>query len=205
MGPIVAILHAVLGKLFADESKAWLPWVTERITRLAARKLPLDQQARYYEEWRSHLNQVPGELAKLYVALGFVTAARRMSEDPLVRRCISQFIGLILFILYLPHFVAITVVIAVTSPGPTIFRRPKLNLKGNVFNRFGFRTARVGATQMTAIGKVLARFHLDDLPILLNVCRGDILLAEVKPIIHSDWIQHEKDKEASVWKKNFTT
>src|ERR1700756_1871868 len=65
MGHFIA---ALLGKLFADEFEAWLPWITERVTRAAIRRLAEDQRERYDEEWRSHLDEVPGELSKVWVA-----------------------------------------------------------------------------------------------------------------------------------------
>lgn len=83
MGPIVAALLAVflafLTKLFADEFRAWLPLVTEQMTRAAVRTLPADQRERYREEWRSHLNEIPGEIGKLVATLGFFWAGWKMS------------------------------------------------------------------------------------------------------------------------------
>jgi hypothetical protein len=75
MGHFIA---AILGKLFADEIKAWLPSIAERVTKVAARRLPEGQRERYDEEWRSHLDEVPGAFAKVWVACGFLTTATQM-------------------------------------------------------------------------------------------------------------------------------
>jgi hypothetical protein len=69
-------LAALFGKLAADEVKAWLPCIAARLTQAAVRKMPEGQQDRYNEEWRSHLDQVPGEIAKAWAAFGFLRAAR---------------------------------------------------------------------------------------------------------------------------------
>jgi hypothetical protein len=68
-------LAALFGKLCADEIKAWLPWITEKVTRAAITKLPANKRERYSEEWASYLNEVPGELTKIWVACGFFWAA----------------------------------------------------------------------------------------------------------------------------------
>jgi hypothetical protein len=75
MGHFLATLFA---KLFADEIKVFLPSIAERITKVAVRRLPERQRERYDEEWRSHVNEVPGAFAKVWVACGFLTAATQM-------------------------------------------------------------------------------------------------------------------------------
>jgi len=73
-------LAALLGKLCADEIKAWLPSITQRIIWLAVLRLPEDQRDRYSEEWQSHLDEVPGEIARLWTACGFFIAVKRVSQ-----------------------------------------------------------------------------------------------------------------------------
>jgi hypothetical protein len=87
MGSILAIwalvggvISAVVNIVLADECMAWLHWTAERLIRRAVRYLPENQRGRYSEEWRSHLNDVPGEIGKLVSALGFLRAGLRMSR-----------------------------------------------------------------------------------------------------------------------------
>jgi phage terminase Nu1 subunit (DNA packaging protein) len=80
-------LAALLGKLCADEIKEWLPWISGRIIRLAVGRLPEDQRERYSEEWHSHLDEVPGEIARLWTACGFLIATRQAPRpSPVVKR-----------------------------------------------------------------------------------------------------------------------
>jgi hypothetical protein len=58
----------------ADEFKAWVPWLTRNLIQFAACILPETERARRIEEWASHLEEVPGEIGKIVVALGFVRA-----------------------------------------------------------------------------------------------------------------------------------
>ena len=83
MGIIVAIgtlVTAILVQLLVEECKAWLPWVTERVIRLTVKRLPENQRERYGEEWRSCLNEIPGEIGKLLFALDFMRAGWKMSR-----------------------------------------------------------------------------------------------------------------------------
>jgi len=79
------LLYAVLIRVLADECKAWLPWITERVIRHAVRKLPANQRERYGNEWHSYLDQRPGNILKLFEALGFEwtawTSGRDLAEE----------------------------------------------------------------------------------------------------------------------------
>ena len=74
---LVGALGTALSRLLTDEFKAWIPWIIQRVIRRAIRRLPPAQRERFEEEWQSHINEVPGEIGKLTVALGFLTAAAR--------------------------------------------------------------------------------------------------------------------------------
>jgi len=69
------IFAAAISRIVADDIREWASWATERLIRRALRKLPARFQQRYDEEWRSHLDEVPGTTAKLFVAFGYVRAA----------------------------------------------------------------------------------------------------------------------------------
>jgi hypothetical protein len=129
MGHFIA---ALVGRLFADEFKAWMPWITERLTRAAVRKLPREQRQRYSEEWRGYLNDVPGEFAKVWVASGFFRAARKLSGE---RWAVLPRIGAFALMAFLlPIFVVITILIRINSGGHrSIFPRRYVFDDGRVF------------------------------------------------------------------------
>jgi hypothetical protein len=88
-------LAALLGKLCADEVKAWLPAIAEWLTRAAVRQLPAAHRERYNEEWHSYLDEIPGEVAKVFAALGFFRAARP-------RFHLSEIRGVVVFVVLWP-------------------------------------------------------------------------------------------------------
>jgi hypothetical protein len=80
-GLLVAILVPVATKLITDDVKAWLPWITNRLIERAVRSLPEGERQRYAEEWQSHVNEIPGDLSQIVVALGFNLAAGSISHS----------------------------------------------------------------------------------------------------------------------------
>jgi uncharacterized RDD family membrane protein YckC len=76
---IISFLLGVLGSVLANELKDWTPWLTERLVRFSAARLPRTRRSRFLEEWQSHLYDVPGDAAKLLVAIDCVRAAILMS------------------------------------------------------------------------------------------------------------------------------
>jgi DNA-directed RNA polymerase specialized sigma24 family protein len=77
-GLLRTLFLAVLSRLFADEARAWMPHLVSHLLKRAVSQLPEHHRKRYDEEWASHLNENPGDLSKLWAAIGFVRASQRI-------------------------------------------------------------------------------------------------------------------------------
>ncbi|MEJ2288799.1 MAG: sugar transferase, partial [Deinococcales bacterium] len=83
--------------------------------------------------------------------------------------------------------------VAVSSPGPVLFRQERVGLGGRTFRMLKFRTMHVDAERagglltvgadprVTPVGAFLRRFKLDELPQLVNVVAGDMSLVGPRP------------------------
>jgi lipopolysaccharide/colanic/teichoic acid biosynthesis glycosyltransferase len=114
--------------------------------------------------------------------------ARSRSYNP-VKRALDIAISATLIALLSPLLLAIAVAIRVETRGPILFVQPRHGLRGRPFNIFKFRTmhsdrcdtagtrqAIAGDPRVTAIGRYLRRYSLDELPQLWNVLKGDMSL-----------------------------
>jgi lipopolysaccharide/colanic/teichoic acid biosynthesis glycosyltransferase len=92
-----------------------------------------------------------------------------------------------------PLFVLIAMLVSLTSSGPAIFRQRRVGYRGAIFTIFKFRSMSDGSGQptdyispgdnrITPLGRFLRSTHLDELPQLWNVVRGEMSLVGPRPI-----------------------
>ena len=96
-------------------------------------------------------------------------------------------------VLLLPLFAVLAVLIKQSSPGPVLFKQPRLGLNGRKFNVYKFRTMKVhhehnvvtqatrNDARITPIGAFLRRTSLDELPQFINVLLGDMSVVGPRP------------------------
>ncbi|WP_204140175.1 sugar transferase [Halomicronema sp. CCY15110] len=101
-------------------------------------------------------------------------------------------------VLIAPLLGVIAIAIRLSSPGPIFFVQERLGQYGQSFQIYKFRTMVDGAVRLgagldtfegdprvTAVGKVLREYHLDELPQLFNVLRGEMSLVGPRPLLPS--------------------
>lgn len=90
-----------------------------------------------------------------------------------------------------PLLAGCAVAVKLSTPGPALFRHRRVGLGGRPIDVLKFRTMTHGAhgpqvttgrdARVTAVGRVLRRYKLDELPQLINVIRGDMSLVGPRP------------------------
>ena len=89
---------------------------------------------------------------------------------------------------------AIALAVRLSGPGPVLYRQARLGRGGREFRILKFRTMAPDAEERTGpvwatwndarttpVGRVLRRYHLDELPQALNVLRGEMSLVGPRP------------------------
>lgn len=111
-----------------------------------------------------------------------------------IKRLIDIIFSLIVFIVLLPIWIIVAILIKVTSPGPVFFLQDRPGQYKKIFKVYKFRTMRLGSEKMvkgqevmkddnriTSIGKFLRRSKIDEIPQVLNVLKGEMSLVGPRP------------------------
>jgi lipopolysaccharide/colanic/teichoic acid biosynthesis glycosyltransferase len=203
---VLGIFAAAFSRQLTDEFKAWTPWLINYLIRRAVRQLPENQRTLREEEWRSHINEIPGEFGKLFEALDFLRASWNMSPGLtdvtsylVVKRASDIFLGATAFWLLMPLLLVSAVAIRLDSDGPVTCVVRRMGHKHNTIKLWKFRTTAIpgdgpGLTQeghwdlrLTRVGRYLRQLGADGLPQLINVFRGEMALVGPRPLRLSEF------------------
>jgi exopolysaccharide biosynthesis polyprenyl glycosylphosphotransferase len=102
-------------------------------------------------------------------------------------------LSLIALLLLAPFFLALSVLVKVTSPGPIFYSQERMGMDGHLFHMLKFRSMRLNAEhsgaqfataddpRRTSVGAFLRKYSLDELPQFWNVLTGDMSLVGPRP------------------------
>jgi lipopolysaccharide/colanic/teichoic acid biosynthesis glycosyltransferase len=115
-------------------------------------------------------------------------------EVPPWKRAEDYILAGLLLIAVSPVIVLAMVVVKLTSPGPAIYSQTRLGLNRRRFTMYKIRTMRhnceattgarwatKGDPRQTFVGRILRATHIDELPQLWNVLRGEMSLVGPRP------------------------
>lgn len=163
--------------------------VARELYHLLAREVPLTSFADLYESvfGKVPLDDVGEEWFVEHIA------TRRPLYDR-AKRALDFTLALALAIVTLPLSLVIAILVPLTSPGPAVFVQKRVGKHGEPFTLYKFRTMRTpregeawdpwteeNDKRKTSFGKFLRITHLDELPQLWNIVRGDISFTGPRP------------------------
>ena len=117
-----------------------------------------------------------------------------------MKRAFDLAVSSVLFLITSPLFAAVALAVKLTSPGPIFFRQERVSVDNVPFEILKFRTMKYVADpvkqaeldqraqavnldddRITPIGRFLRKSHLDELPQLLNVLKGEMSIVGPRP------------------------
>lgn len=137
------------------------------------------------------------------------------------KRALDIAVAALLLVAFSPLWILCSVLIKLTSRGPVIFRQERVGVGGERFTLYKFRTMRVGAPdqvhrdfvtryilgaltldgdasyklprdeRVTAIGRILRKLSIDEVPQLVNVLRGQMSIVGPRPPLAYEVEQYE--------------
>ena len=144
------------------------PWWTNEFLELRFSGVNAEQAATLYE--RTFGRVCAAEIWPSKMIFGQTWKTR--SIDITIQTLYSMVLALIGIVILLPVMALIAIVIRLGSAGPVLVREPRIGMHNKPFTMLRFRTT----------GRpLLRRFHLDALPQLINVLRGDMAIIGPEP------------------------
>jgi exopolysaccharide biosynthesis polyprenyl glycosylphosphotransferase len=116
--------------------------------------------------------------------------ARKRPLYQFAKRYIDVCLACTLILITAPIQAIIALLISLTSRGPVIYTHRRIGEKGREFTLYKFRSMvpndslkwpKENDDRITPLGKILRRTHLDELPQLINVIRGELSFVGPRP------------------------
>ncbi len=127
------------------------------------------------------------------VASDFIDAVQILQGYLAVKRVLDIIFSVILIILCSVPMLIVGILVGVTSKGPVFFTQERLGMDGKPYMIYKFRTmiknaeengpqwADAADERCTAFGWFLRKYHIDELPQLFNILKGDMTFVGPRP------------------------
>ncbi len=114
-----------------------------------------------------------------------------------LKRVNDVVLSLIALLLVSPILLIVAVLIRLDSPGPALYKQPRVGLRGKLFTIYKFRSMRLQSAdeplrltahnddRVTRVGRFLRLHRIDELPQFFNVLLGDMSLVGPRPEVES--------------------
>ncbi len=139
-----------------------------------------------------------------------------------IKRVVDFILAVIFFIILIPLFLFICILIKIDSRGPILYNQIRLGKDGKPFTFYKFRSMFYGSDkdktrveklkqfitedengdsastkivdekQVTRVGRFIRKTSIDELPQLLNVIKGDMSLVGPRPCLQYEWDHYEE-------------
>ena len=113
-------------------------------------------------------------------------------EVKFFKRLIDIIISLLILILFLPIWLIVALMIKLEDGGPVFFLQERVTIDNKLFNIIKFRSMKVSNNndvmptledddRVTRVGRFIRKYHIDEIPQLINILVGDMSLVGPRP------------------------
>ena len=189
LGDLPTIVETVHPELIVLADSPECDDAVERLLEIPRRRFRVVGLSSFYE-WAFGRVPVPYLTPSWFMSL--IHLRQRVSAR-WSKRTFDVAVASFALVVLAPVLLVVALLVA-TTDGPIIFRQTRIGERGRLFTIYKFRTmsadaesvggpvwASAGDPRATRIGRLLRRTHLDELPQLLNVLRGDMSIVGPRP------------------------
>lgn len=137
------------------------------------------------------------EASTLFLLLGglsgmIVRFARKRFEE--FKRASDIFLSVLGLTVASPILIFAAILIKLNSKGPVLYKQDRVGQNGQIFRIYKLRTMRINAEKgtgavwakendprITTVGRVLRKMHIDEIPQLFNVIKGEMSIVGPRP------------------------
>lgn len=132
-----------------------------------------------------------------YIDLGFIIENVDIKKNILYTSTIfltDRILALLILILTSPFLLISAIIIYFQDKGPIFYTQNRVGLNGKVFRLYKLRSMIINGekngavwangkkdTRITPIGKIIRELHLDEIPQMINILKGDLALVGPRP------------------------
>ncbi len=178
-----------IGLLILAEDFSGNKKITEQLYNLLLKRIEIMTLPQAYEDL---LHKIPIDFLDQVWFLKNLREGQKRIYDNIKR--IEDIIFAILFVLItLPLWLIIAIAIKIDDGGPVFYRQKRISKDKKTFWLWKFRSMIVDAEKKTAkwagerderitrVGRIIRRLHIDELPQMINIIKGDISLVGPRP------------------------
>jgi exopolysaccharide biosynthesis polyprenyl glycosylphosphotransferase len=178
MHPDIVIIDSIQNEAF------------EKLYPLLQNKIAIYTINMFYEET---FQKIPTETVDKDKVVEYVNKDQTLFT--FIKRLLDVVMSFIFLILVSPFWIIISLIIKLTSKGPILYKQTRVKINDTLFTIYKFRSMKIDAekegavwttndqtdTRITMFGKFLRKTHLDEIPQLINILRGDISFVGPRP------------------------
>lgn len=186
--PVLALAEELRPTVIVlDKSAQADETVVEQVRRLHELGVRVRTMALFYEGW---LGKIPvTDLAQ--VSLLFDVGELHRARYARAKRLLDLVVGILGSVVFALVVPVVAVGNLFANRGPLFFRQTRVGKGGQPFDILKFRTMTVGTndsawtadddTRITRLGGLMRKLHLDELPQMLNIVRGELSIVGPRP------------------------
>ena len=117
-----------------------------------------------------------------------------MSTSLMIKRVFDIIASSFILLIFFPLWLVIAALVKISSPGPVFFIQARPGYHGEIIHVFKYRSMKINSdimvkgkevssddNRITAVGRVLRRSKIDEIPQLLNVLKGEMSIVGPRP------------------------